>query len=405
MTGKTPSFTFGIEEEYLLVDRETRDLAEDTPRAMIQSFRNELGKAFSREYIASQIEVCTPVCSTMAEGRESLARSRAKIARIANRFNLAPIAAATHPFARWGEQAHTDLPRYNSIADDFQGVGRRMIVNGLHVHVGIADNETRIRLMNELRPLLPILLALSTSSPFWQGENTGLKSFRTAINDSTPRKGIPETFASWKDYQSAIAALARAGVIEDATKIWWDVRPSANFPTLEMRITDVTPLLDDTMCIVALFRCFCRNLSRGTAERPSPLSRIASGAEPQYLALINENRWRAQRYGTDEGLIDFSTGRVASLNVILDDVLAAIRVDAEHFGCVAEVEHARTILNRGTGAHRQVACYRRLREQGRTVHEALIGVVDQLVAETAAVGGMVAARAVIGNAPDYAHYG
>ena len=393
MTGKTPSFTFGIEEEYLLVDRETRGLAEDTPRAMIQSFRKELGKAFSREYIASQIEVCTPVCASMAEGRESLAHSRAKIAQVAGRFGLAPIAAATHPFARWGEQAHTDLPRYNSLAADLQGLGRRMIVNGLHVHVGIASNEARIQLMNELRPLLPILLALSTSSPFWQGENTGLKSFRTAINDSTPRKGIPETFASWKDYQSAVAALAKAGVIEDATKIWWDVRPSANFPTLEMRITDVTPLLDDTMCIVALFRCFCRNLSRGTAERPSSLSAIA-GSGPTHMALINENRWRAQRYGTGEGLIDFATGRVASLNVILDDVLMAIREDAEHFDCVAEVEHARTILARGTSADRQVDCYQRLREQGQSKDQALIGVVNLLLAETAAVGGRIALRSI-----------
>ena len=391
MTGKTPSFTFGIEEEYLLVDRETRDLAEDTPRAMIQAFRKELGMAFSREYINSQIEVCTPVCATLAEGRASLAYSRKVIAQVAGRYGLAPIAAGTHPFAKWGAQQHTDLPRYNSLAVDLAGLGRRMIVNGLHVHVGIASNEARIKLMNELRPLLPILLALSTSSPFWQGENTGLKSFRTAINDSTPRKGIPETFTSWKDYQSAIAALARAGVIEDATKIWWDVRPSATYPTLEMRITDVTPLLDDTMCIVALFRCFCRSLSRGTAEQPSALAKIA-GSGPTHMALINENRWRAQRYGTGEGLINFASGRVASLNVILDDVLTAIREDAEHFGCVAEVEHARTILARGSSADRQIACYKVLREQGSTTDEALIGVVSQLMTETAAVCGRPVAR-------------
>ena len=385
MTGKTPSFTFGIEEEYLLVDRDTCDLTADAPRPMIQTFRKELGKAFSREYINSQIEVCTAVCTSLAEGRASLADSRRQIVHVAGQFGLAPIAAATHPFARWGAQQHTDLPRYNSLAVDLAGLGRRMIVNGLHVHVGIASNETRIKLMNELRPLLPILLALSTSSPFWQGENTGLKSFRTAINDSTPRKGIPETFASWKDYQSAIAALARAGVIEDATKIWWDVRPSANYPTLEMRITDVTPLLDDTMCIVALFRCFCRSLSRGTAERPSMLASIA-GSGPTHMALINENRWRAQRYGIDEGLINFATGRVASLQVIVEDVLAAIHDDAIHFDCVDEVEHARKILARGTSADRQIACHQRLREQGLPEGEALIGVVNQLVNETATVG-------------------
>lgn len=403
MTGKTPSFSFGIEEEYLLVDRETRDLASTAPRAMIQAFRKELGKSFSREYINSQVEVSTPVCTSMTEGRASLFRARKSIATIAGRFGLAPIAAGTHPFARWGAQHHTDLPRYNSLAADLQGLGRRMIVNGLHVHVGVPSNDARIRLMNELRPLLPILLALSTSSPFWGGEDTGLKSFRTAINDSTPRKGMPEVYDNWKDYQSAISALRRAGVIEDATKIWWDVRPSANYPTLEMRITDVTPLLDDTMALTALFRCMCRNLVRGTAERPSALSLVAGSAP--HLALINENRWRAQRYGTDDGLIDFATGRMAPLETILDHVLAAVHDNALHFDCVAEVEHTRTILRRGTSAHRQLERYLTLCKQGLTKVEAMKGVVDMLIDETVPPSRKLGAKTVnrlVGEAPSAA---
>src|SRR5262249_17952287 len=158
------------------------------------------------------------------------------IAHLADLHGLAPIAAATHPFSRWSEQQHTDAPRYNGIADDLQGLGRRMMVSGLHVHVGIEHNELRIELMNELRQFLPLLLALSTSSPFWQGEDTGLKSYRTAVNDATPRKGIPERFTGWRDFQRTIEVLVRAGVVEDATQVWWDIRPSVRFPTIEMRI-------------------------------------------------------------------------------------------------------------------------------------------------------------------------
>lgn len=375
MIRSEPSFTFGIEEEYFLVDQESRDLVAELPPPLLAALESTLGKQFSTEYMRSQIEIGTPVCATSQEARRALVRLRRSIAHLADQHALAPIAAATHPFARWSEQRHTDAPRYNDIAGDLQGLGRRMLINGLHVHVGIEHNEVRIELMNELRQFLPLLLALSTSSPFWEGEVTGLKSYRTAVNDATPRKGIPERFASWRDFKRTVSVLVRAGVLQDATKIWWDLRPSARFQTLEMRITDVCPLVEDTICIAALVRCLCRCLYR--------MSRSKAGSPIYPPLLINENRWRAQRYGIERGLIDLNGGRIVAFCDVLDDVLELIRDDAEHFDCVADVEHARTIAMRGTSAERQLAAYQRLNEQGLSPEASLIRVVDLLIEETA----------------------
>jgi carboxylate-amine ligase len=228
--------------------------------------------------------------------------------------------------------------------------------------------------MNEVRRFLPVLLALSTSSPFWHGENTGLKSYRTAINDTTPRKGIPEYFASWRDYEKTVATLVNAGVIEDATKIWWDLRPSARFPTLELRITDICPLIDDALCIAALFRCLCRCLHRRNVKGRR------SSSHP--LLLLNENRWRAQRSGLERGFIDERHAEVITSGVLFDDLLELIREDAEHLGCKTEVEHARIIVAHGTSADRQLALYHQRDARGLPPAEALSAVVDQLIIET-----------------------
>jgi carboxylate-amine ligase len=249
-----------------------------------------------------------------------------------------------------------------------------MVIGGMHVHVGIDDNEQRISVMNEIRYYLPILLALSTSSPFWQGENTGLKSYRTSINDATPRKGIPEHFTNWSDYRRTVGTLVRSGVIEDATKIWWDLRPSARFPTLELRITDICPLIDDALCIAALFRCLCRCLLRRNREE--------RGLSNYPLLLLNENRWRAQRYGLEHGFIDLHHEKVIASAALLDDLLELIREDAEYFDSIPEVDHARTILARGTSADRQVALYRQQLDCGISPSSGLRTVVDQLIIET-----------------------
>jgi glutamate---cysteine ligase / carboxylate-amine ligase len=374
MTCARPSFTFGIEEEYFLVNTQTRALVSEPPKRMLDAYKAELRGQFSSEYQRSQIEVATAVCMTASDARANLCRLRKGVAAIASRHGLAPIAASTHPFTPWRTQRHTNKQRYNAIADDLKGLGQRMVIGGMHVHVGIDDDELRIAVMNGVRPYLPLLLALSASSPFWQGENTGLKSYRTAINGATPRSGMPESFASWRHYQKAIGTLVRSGAIEDATKIWWDVRPSVRFPTLELRITDICPLIDDALCIAALFRCLCRCLSRRTKkERRIP-------GHP--LLLLNENRWRAQRYGLEQGLIDPDREKVVASTAVVDELLELVRDDAEHFGSTVEIEHARTILVRGTSADRQIALYRKRRDDGVTRARALKAVVDQLIAET-----------------------
>jgi carboxylate-amine ligase len=369
-----PSFTFGVEEEYFLVGRWSRALVGEPPKTLLDACKTELGGQCSAEYQRSQIEVATQICTSMADAREELTRLRNVVAAIASRYGLAPIAVATHPFAPWSMQRHTDKQRYNEIANDLKGVGRRMVINGMHVHVGIDDNELRIAIMNEMRRFLPLLLALSTSSPFWQGEDTGLKSYRTAINDATPRKGIPERFAGWSDYCTTIGTLVRSGAIEDATKLWWDLRPSARFPTLELRITDICPLIDDALCIAALFRCLCRCLHR----RNRAGQRLPNDA----LLLLNENRWRAQRYGLGHGFIDPRRQGVIASAALVDQLLELIREDAEYFESIAEVNHARIILARGTSADRQLALYRHQLNQGLAHSHALTAVVDQLVIET-----------------------
>jgi len=379
MPDREPSFSYGIEEEYFLIDRRTRDLVPDLPPSLVRDFQCALGTRFSAEYMRAQIEVTTPVLTTPGEARRALTQLRCKVARLAAGHGLAPMAAGTHPFARWRQQRHTNAPRYNELASDLQALGRRMLVNGLHVHVGIEQRAMRIGVMNELRRFLPLLLALSTSSPFWEGEATGLKSYRTAVNDASPRKGIPERFSGWSDFTRAVGALVAAGVIEDASKVWWDVRPSARFPTLEVRISDVCPRVDDALSIAALVRCLCRYLYRARRAKAAP--------DRHPLLIINENRWRAERYGIEADLVDLSGGRLVGLRTALAEVLKCIREDARYFRCADEVDHTRAILERGTSAERQLASYRQCRSAGLSPADARIGVADQLIEETVGDGG------------------
>ena len=374
MTWAEPEFTLGIEEEYFLVDRATRDVVNDPPPEMLADCETRLAGQVSPEFLRSQIEVGTRVCSSLAEARADLCQLRATVAEVAARHGMAPIAAATHPFARWDAQKTTDRRRYADLHDDLQGVGRRLAICGLHVHIGIPDNELRIDLMNQVAYFLPHLLALSTSSPFWRGDNTGLKSYRLAAFDELPRTGMPERFDSWGEYRRHVDVLTGAGLIADATKLWWDLRPSERFPTLEMRITDSCTTFEDSLSIAALFRCLLRMLWR--LKRENQRWRIYA------RMLIDENRWRAQRYGTDQGLVDFGRGAIVPYADLLEEILALIDQDARHFGCLAEVSHAREILARGTSAHRQLAVFAEAQAVGASRIEALAAVVDWLIAET-----------------------
>ncbi|MGE0612140.1 MAG: carboxylate-amine ligase [Hyphomicrobiales bacterium] len=374
MSRPAPTFTVGIEEEYLLVDRETRELVTDPPAELLPQCQAALGSQVSAEFLRSQIEVGTKVCASPAEAKAELARLRRTIADIAGEFGLAPIAASTHPSARWSAQRHSDKDRYHALARDLQVVARRMIICGMHVHVGIEDDELRIDLMNQLSYFLPHLLALSTSSPFWQGQLTGLKSYRLSVFDELPRTGLPEHFSGNDEYQRSIEVLVKAGLIEDSTKVWWDLRPSGRFPTLEMRITDVCPLLNDTIAIAALFVCICRMLYR--------LRRRNQRWRHYSPFLVKENRWRAKRYGMASGLVDFGRGEIVPFKDLLEELLELVREDIEFFDCRKEVEHARGIVRDGTSADRQSERYAAFLENGASEEEALRAVVDGLIEET-----------------------
>lgn len=369
-----PAFTLGIEEEYLLVDRDTRDLASNPPPELFEAAKEALGERVSPEFLRAQIEVGTGICASLDEARGQLRAFRTTIGELAARYNLAPIAASTHPFADWTRQIHTDRERYNVLARDLQALGRRLMICGMHVHVGLEDPELRIDLMSQASYFLPHLLALSTSSPFWQGEETGLKSYRLAVFDELPRTGLPEIFDSWGEYQRHLQVLVKAGLIEDGSKLWWDLRPSARFPTLELRITDACTYLEDTLCVAAIYRCILRMLYR---------LRRSNQRWRRYAAmLVDENRWRAQRYGTDEGLVDFGKGEIVPVAGLVEEIIDLVTPDAQFFGCEKELAHARVILARGTSAHRQVALYRRAIDDGIEHDLALRLVVDQLMRET-----------------------
>ncbi len=376
MSHKEPPFTIGMEEEYLLVDRKTRDLAVDVPEALMTECQHRLKEQVSPEFLQSQIEVGTRVCETVKDAGAELAQMRRTVAEVAAEHGLAPIAASTHPFAAWDVQKHTDKARYHAIARDMQAVVRRLLICGMHVHVGLDDDELRIDLLGQVTYFLPHLLALSTSSPFWGGKETGLKSYRIAVFDELPRTGLPEIFDSYGEYKRHLDAIVRAGVIEDGSKLWWDCRPSARFPTLEMRIADICTRLKDGVAIAALYVCLLRMLYR--LKRNNQRWRRYSNM------LIQENRWRAQRYGLDEGLIDFGVGAIVPYADLLEEIIELIRVDALALDCLPEVEHARMIVTGGTSAHRQIAVYHAALADGADRVEAQRRVVDMLIAETVA---------------------
>jgi carboxylate-amine ligase len=369
-----PSFTLGVEEEYLVVELDSGDLIDEAPAELFAECERRLGAQVSPEFLQCQIEVGTRVASDLQTIRDELVMLRGTVAEITRSFGFGIIAASTHPFAQPRAQKRTVKERYTMLAEDLQAVVSRLLISGMHVHVGLDDDESRIDLMGQVTYILPHLLALSTSSPFWAGHETGLKSYRLAVWDEMPRTGLPEHFESFAEYERHVEVLVRAGVIEDATKLWWDVRPSARFPTLEMRISDLCTRLEDTLCIAALYRCWLRMLYR---------LRRSNQRWRQYRGLLlNENRWRAQRYGIDSGLIDFGRGELVPYPVLLDEIIELVLPDAEHLGCADEVVHARTILERGTSAHWQVRTYNDALAAGQTQGAALVQVVDMLRHET-----------------------
>lgn len=371
-----PPFTVGIEEEYLLVNRDSRDVDDDPPAALLRECTERGAGHISPEFLRSQIEVSTRVCRSMDEARADLARLRGIVVEVAGDYGLAPIAASTHPFARAKSQKPTDTDHYSEMAREMQAAARRLMICGMHVHVGIDDDDLRIDLQNQLSYFLPHLLALSCSSPFWEGEQTGLKSFRLTIYNSLPRTGLPERFESYAEFRRHLDMLIRNGLIEDTTKIWWDLRPSSRYPTLETRIMDCCTSIEDAICIAALNVSLLRMLFR--------LRRANQSWRRYPNVLIAENRWRAMRYSFDEKFLDLAKGEMVDFPVLLDELIDLVREDSEALSCSREVVHARRILERGTSAHRQIAVYESARSRGASEREAMKAIVDFLIAETAA---------------------
>lgn len=369
-----PEFTIGIEEEYLVVDRETRDLVEEPPPGMWDALSEVLGSQVTHEFLQAQIEVGTKVSAKVSDARADLAGLRRDLSNVVSEYGAAIIAASTHPFANWARQQTTPDPRYMRIMADYQQVARQLVICGMHVHVGIGDNHLRIDLMNQIRYFLPHLLALSTSSPFWDGALTGLHAYRLVIFQNLPRTGMPEEFVSWAEYERYVDMLVSAGLIEDASKLWWDIRPSSRYPTLEMRISDVCTRLDDAMTVAALYQCLLGYLYR--LRRDNQRWRVYSPA------MIDENVWRAQRYGTRGSLVDFGKSRLIPFPDLVEEMIELVAQDATEFDVRDEVRHARKIVTGGTSADRQMEAFDKAKSDGAEDHEALQAVVDELIVDT-----------------------
>ncbi len=367
-------YRFGIEEEYFISNARTRQATRLLPRAFDTEIRQALPDALRPEMLQSQIEVATPPSQELGAARQLLAGYRRMLAAIGDEHGLLVMASGTHPLARWDRQKASPKARYNRLMHDLQMVGSRNILCGLHVHVSVPDPSQRVDLMRRLIPFLPVFLALSTSSPFWQARRTGLMGYRLAAYDELPRTGLPELFANEAEYKGYVDALVRCRAIPDESYIWWAIRPSAKYPTLELRIADSCTRVEHTIAIAALYRCLVRHLVGNPA-----LNRDIGAAE---RAIAVENKWIAQRHGIHGALIDAATRTVRSIGEIVEDMIAMLEPDALALGCRTELLSLRDIMTFGTSADQQIALDTDARGRGRSGEEALGDVVDWLALAT-----------------------
>jgi glutamate---cysteine ligase / carboxylate-amine ligase len=358
-------FTLGIEEEFQIVDPVTRELRSHVSE-MLEEGRMLLGEQIKPEMIQSQIEVGTGICKTIQEARTDISRLRSIISSLARKAGLEIVAASTHPISHWSEQKIFDDERYELLIQELQTVARSLLIFGLHVHVGINDKERAIHIMNAARYFLPHVLALSTSSPFWMGHNTGLKSYRSEIFKQFPRTDIPDHFDSYGSFERYIELLVKTGCIDNGKKIWWDVRPHPFFPTLEFRVCDIPTRVDDTLAIAALFQAIVAKLNKLIDKN--------LGFRLYRRMLVQENKWRAVRYGLDGKMIDFGKQKEVPVRDLILELLEFVDDVLDDLGSRKEVEHVHTILERGTSADEQLQVYR---ETGD-----LKAVVDRLIQRT-----------------------
>ena len=377
-----PPLTLGVEEEYMLVDAKTLALSPGA-QEMLAVSEPLLGEQVKAEFMQSQLEIGTKICQNVGEVREELTRLRKTLNEIGARHGIALAAAGTHPFSRWQDQAITPNERYEDLRTDLQDVARRLLTFGLHVHLGFGDSEKAraltIDIMNQIRYFLPHILTLTTSSPFWHGRDTGLKSYRSILFESLPRTGITPIFNNYEEYDRMVELFGKVGVLgkggKDATKLWWDARPNPRLGTLEIRVSDMCTTVDEAVCITAIIQALAAKLVK---------LRLNNQSWRLYRSeLIQENKWRAARFGIDGSLIDFGIEEIIPVKALWEELLHLVDDVVDELGIRHEVEYANTILEKGTSADRQLETHRRAIADGVSEADSLVKVVGQIVQETA----------------------
>jgi carboxylate-amine ligase len=366
-------YSFGIEEEYFLADRETFEVAMQTPNELFEAANWSTGDLATREMLQAQLEVATNIHGDINDAREELKFLRREVAAVASQYGFVIMASATHPTASWRLSQPSPKVRYEEMIEDFKAVGHRNMVCGMHVHVQLPDADRRFAVMRAMIPYLPIFIALSTSSPFWNSADTGLKGYRLAAYDELPRSGLPELFENKQEFEEYVAALVKSGVMPDESYVWWGLRPSSRHPTLELRAPDVCTYVDDAVAIAALYR----SLARYLYERPE-LSKRVTGVD---RAIAVENKWRAQRYGIS--CIFVGKDGPVEIHDVLSTLIEQISEDAAKLTCQRELEDCKRILERGSSADAQLRIYR---DNALNLTE-----VNRWIAETTAAGQMGAA--------------
>ncbi len=361
-----PTFTLGIEEEFQTIDPETRGLRSHVSGQMIEAGRLILSEQIKMEMHQSVVEVGTNVCKNIQEAKTDLVRLRKTIVELANKRGLRVVAASTHPFSDWKDQEISDHDRYREIVEDMGDVARANLIFGLHVHVGMPDNETCIALMNQIRYFLPHILAMTTSSPFWLGRNTGLSSFRTRIFQRFPRTDTPPIFESWSSFESYVNLLIQTHCIDNGKKIWWDARPHPSFGTLEVRICDLPTRVEETIAVAALIQAIMHTLYK--LYKRNMTWRIYPNQ------LISENKWRASRYGLNGKLIDFGKREEVHVKDLIHELIRFVDDSVEELGSRHEINYIYKILDEGTSADRQLKVFKETND--------LKAVVDSLILDT-----------------------
>jgi glutamate---cysteine ligase / carboxylate-amine ligase len=361
------NFSFGIEEEYFIADAGSLEAALQTPDELFEAVNWSTGGQASRELLQAQLEVGTNVHSHTTDAFEELKFLRKEVGKIAAQYGFAIMACGTHPTAAWDESVHSPKIRYTEMMDDLRMLGRRNMLCGMHVHVQLPDPDQRFKIMCDMIPYVPLFIALSTSSPFWHSQETGLKGYRLAAYDELPRTGLPELLCTKEHYEEFVSSLVTSGAMPDASYIWWSIRPSMRHPTLELRAPDCCTRVQDAIAIACLYRVLVRHLSLNGSPEITPLDR----------AIAAENKWRAQRYGVECPFA--SNDGAVTVSDFLDRVLSLTQEDAEVLDCVREVTMCKSIVNNGTSADMQIEAFQNSRSAG---HSVALGAAKSWIART-----------------------